>query len=265
MSWTIPPQVEQDLIAGRATFQTHQIGYGGQSVLVVPTNSYIVIFGYDFSPAGGGLANYQFYDDSQEVYLCPLKLRAFGTQQISIYTGSDFYPFVHSVPLLQNVYSYTGPVETDERFMWSVDTAPISRPLYITSSRNVAISVGLIIQGNQIQFNQTPVTSNTPPALTYGGSGFNNNAELALNGGNTRNFIQPNLPTDIYGFTPLTANNGDQLYWFPDGVYGMFDPMQWLQNNFDPFIDDTSNQAAANYKLCLHYALYNATIPETRG
>ena len=57
MSWQIPPQVEQDIIAGKATFRTHQVGYGGQSVLSVPTNSFVVIFGYDFSPAGGGLSS----------------------------------------------------------------------------------------------------------------------------------------------------------------------------------------------------------------
>ena len=50
MSWQIPPQVEQDIIAGKATFRTHQVGYGGQSVLSVPTNSFVVIFGYDLAP-----------------------------------------------------------------------------------------------------------------------------------------------------------------------------------------------------------------------
>jgi hypothetical protein len=42
------------LIAGKAVYRTFQTGNGGQSVLPVPPNSYVVIFGYDFSPAGGG-------------------------------------------------------------------------------------------------------------------------------------------------------------------------------------------------------------------
>jgi hypothetical protein len=54
MSWQIPTQVEQDIIAGKAQYRTFQTGNGGQSVLPVPPNSYVVIFGYDFSPAGGG-------------------------------------------------------------------------------------------------------------------------------------------------------------------------------------------------------------------
>jgi hypothetical protein len=55
MSWQIPTQVEQDIIAGKATYRTFQTGNGGQSILPVPANAYVVIFGYDFSPAGGGL------------------------------------------------------------------------------------------------------------------------------------------------------------------------------------------------------------------
>ena len=54
MSWQIPTQIEQDIIAGKAKYQTFQTGNGGQSILQVPPNSYAVIFGYDFSPAGGG-------------------------------------------------------------------------------------------------------------------------------------------------------------------------------------------------------------------
>jgi hypothetical protein len=55
MSWQIPTQIEQDIIAGKATYRTFQTGNGGQSILPVPANAYVVIFGYDFSPAGGGV------------------------------------------------------------------------------------------------------------------------------------------------------------------------------------------------------------------
>jgi hypothetical protein len=54
MSWSIPTKIEEDFISGRAQYRTFQTGVGGQSILPVPTNAYAVIFGYDFSPAGGG-------------------------------------------------------------------------------------------------------------------------------------------------------------------------------------------------------------------
>jgi hypothetical protein len=37
MSWSIPAQVEKDIIAGKATYRTFQTGSGGQSILPVPT------------------------------------------------------------------------------------------------------------------------------------------------------------------------------------------------------------------------------------
>ena len=43
MSWQIPTQVEQDIIAGKATYRTFQTGNGGQSILPVPANAYVVI------------------------------------------------------------------------------------------------------------------------------------------------------------------------------------------------------------------------------
>ena len=55
MSWSIPQQIEKDFISGKAQYRTFQTGVGGQSILPVPSNAYAVIFGYDFSTAGGGL------------------------------------------------------------------------------------------------------------------------------------------------------------------------------------------------------------------
>lgn len=264
MSWQIPTQIEQDIISGKAVYQTHQVGYGGQNVLAVKPNSYIVVFGYDFSPAGGGLAAKQLINLDEEAKQCPTNLRWFGTQQIGFYTGNDFFPFVHNVPLENSVYAQAGQ-GSDNYVLWSVDNSPIARQLYLTSTKNLTISVGLVLQGNQIQNNATPVTGSTPFALSYGGSGQLNNAELELNLAGTRNYIQPQLPTDNYGFTPISVDNSDQLYWFPDTTFGIIDPMLHIQNTFDPSIDDASNQAAANYKLCLHYALYSSTVPESRG
>jgi len=52
---TIPTEIEKDIKSGKARYQTFQTGIGGQSVLKVPANSYIIIYGYEFSPAGGGI------------------------------------------------------------------------------------------------------------------------------------------------------------------------------------------------------------------
>jgi hypothetical protein len=48
MSWQIPTQIEQDIIAGKAQYRTFQTGVGGQSILPVPPNAYAVVFGYEF-------------------------------------------------------------------------------------------------------------------------------------------------------------------------------------------------------------------------
>jgi hypothetical protein len=45
-----------------------------------------VIFGYDFSPAGGGLSILDEYGQLQNRVV-----RIFETQQISFYTGTDFF------------------------------------------------------------------------------------------------------------------------------------------------------------------------------
>ena len=271
MSWSIPTQIELDIIAGKAVYQTFQTGNGGQSILQVSPNSYVVIFGYDFSPAGGGIKRSTIIGSPStfggQIDLTNELMRFFETQQISFYTGSDFYPFLHNIPV-NFTEQPTVPTEPDfVRRTWRTQCEPISRQIYITSSKNLAISVGLCLQGTQIQNNATPVTGNTPFGLTYGGAPpvQLNNAELALNLAGTRNFIQPQIPTEIYGFTPISPDNSDQLYWFPDTTFGMIDPMVHIQNVWDPIIADTSNLSIGNYKLCLHFALYTAAIPEQRG
>jgi hypothetical protein len=99
MSWQIPTQIEQDIIAGKAQYRTYQTGVGGQSILPVPPNAYAVIFGYDFSPAGGGLRTDTLVGGS--TFLTSDVIRPFETQQISFYTGADFFPFVHHVNTTQ--------------------------------------------------------------------------------------------------------------------------------------------------------------------
>jgi hypothetical protein len=92
MSWQIPTQIEQDIIAGKATYRTFQTGNGGQSILPVPANAYVVIFGYDFSPAGGG-----FFQQFPQALPLDTKYISndtpsnwFETQQIKFLYGNGF-------------------------------------------------------------------------------------------------------------------------------------------------------------------------------
>jgi hypothetical protein len=100
MSIAIPTLIEKDIREGKARYSTFQTGIGGQSVLKVPSNSYIIIFGYDYSPAGGGLI--QTAAVTGVPRLIPPAIRAFSTQQISFYTGQAFHPFVHHVEIINH-------------------------------------------------------------------------------------------------------------------------------------------------------------------
>jgi hypothetical protein len=272
MSWQIPTQVEQDIIAGKAVYKTFQTGNGGQSILPVPANAYAVIFGYDFSPAGGGFkrttgdvlfgaANYQ--NDSIT--------RWFETQQISFYTGTDFYPFIHHV----NVNSTSIIANTDAsapdnyittriRFLEEVENTPISRQVYITSSNDVTITHGLIFTSTRASNNPIPVTNRTPVGLTYGGSPQSVTTQSNYGPGATPlQFMQPS-PKDYqdFAFGLLPANADGQAFATPDSSNGLRDSSNLLLAELGAaYVSSASTQ----YYLCLHYALYNKTIPETRG
>ena len=269
MSWQIPTQVEQDIIAGKATYRTFQTGNGGQSILPVPSNSYVVIFGYDFSPAGGGWYN-QFVSTSVfgQNGVTVDTLRQFETQQISFYTGTDFYPFIHHVNAVNTLtpLSWNAAVPDDNQLtsvlrVSEIDNTPISRQVYITSSNDVTISVGLIRNSIRISSNPIPVTSRTPPGLTYGGSlqAMNTQTNYGV-GGNPLQFMQPS-PKDYqdFAFGLLPANADGQAFATPDVNNGLLDPTVALNAL------GIQNFAAANYYLNLHYALYTETAPESRG
>jgi hypothetical protein len=51
-----------------------------------------------------------------------------------------------------------------------IDNTPIARQVYITSSNDVTITHGLILNSSAISANAIPVTNRTPQGLTYGGS-----------------------------------------------------------------------------------------------
>jgi hypothetical protein len=260
MSWSIPAQVEKDIIAGKAIYRTFQTGMGGQSILPVPPNSYAVIFGYDFSPAGGGLT-VGSYLSAFGATLLPQDLRWFETQQISFYTGTDFFPFIHHL----NTSIALGPFVQGfgvERY-GEIDNTPIARQVYITSSNDVAITVGLLLATNNNQNNAIPVTNKTPSGLTYGGSGQNILTYSRFSPGTLpQGFTQPSLKEYAdYNLGALGLEATDQAYAAPDPNFGLLDPTVHLSS----ILQDSEAQAACNYFLCLHYALYQSTTPETRG
>ena len=260
MSWQIPTQIEQDIIAGKAKYQTFQTGNGGQSILQVPTNSYVVIFGYDFSPAGGGFQALQAA--TLGIELTVDSIRFFETQQISFYTGTDFFPFIHHVNTTNSAIYNVG--DAFQKNFFSVDNTPIARQVYITSTQDVAITHGLLLQNGGFFAGAIPVTSRTPGFLTYGGAAQAIQAQTNYGPGATpQSFMQPS-PKDFLDFALglLPPNPTDQAFATPDVTNGLLEANVHLQNiGGDPFV----TALATNYYLCLHYALYSKTIPEQRG
>ena len=274
MSWQIPTQIEQDIIAGKAQYQTFQTGNGGQSILTVPPNSYVVIFGYDFSPAGGGFRAFADVEvPTSQALLNQSTIRWFETQQISFYTGTDFYPFIHHVNLNtqlapKNVNATAPDDENVTRYqiIEEIDNTPIARPVYITSTNDVTITHGLILNSTAASANQIPVTNRTPQGLTYGGSTQLINTQTNYGPVATpQQFMQPS-PKDYqdFAFGLLPANADNQAFATPDDTFtnGLADASAF----YGSFLGAAfRNSAASQYYLNLHYALYSKTIPETRG
>jgi hypothetical protein len=276
MSWQIPTQIEQDIIAGKATYRTFQTGNGGQSILPVPANAYVVIFGYDFSPAGGGFKRLNVAEATtptgSAIIINDNIIRGFETQQISFYTGTDFYPFIHHIDckttLAPKNVNATAPDDESVTFYQTceeIDTTPISRQLYITSANDVTITHGLIVNSTRASGNAIPVTSRTPQGLTYGGSAQVLNTQTNYGpAGTPQQFMQPS-PKDYQDFAfGLLPNNADgQAFATPDPTNGLVDSNSYLNSYGVSLV--IRNSAATQYYLNLHYALYSKTIPETRG
>jgi hypothetical protein len=254
MSWQIPTQIEQDIIAGKAQYRTFQTGVGGQSILPVPNNAYAVVFGYDFSPAGGGIQFLQAISSTRQLTFD--SVRWFETQQISFYTGTDFYPFIHHV-------NTEIAVTTGNEHVTAINNTPISRQVYITSTKDITISVGLILDSDVASANAIPQTNRTPALLTYGGSAQAVATQTDFGPAATPiQFMQPS-PKDYqdFGFGLLPNGASGQSFATPDAARGLLDPSAYLTSIGATFRD----AAAANYFLNLHYALYTRTIPEQRG
>jgi len=272
MSWSIPTKIEEDFISGKAQYRTFQTGVGGQSILPVPSNAYAVIFGYDFSPAGGGLKRITRQTAPAIVgditLLTDGVMRFFETQQISFYTGTDFFPFIHHVncattALIDRQDNATPNTVTIDQILEEIDNTPISRQVYITSDKDITISVGLIQNSDVASANAIPQTNRTPALLTYGGSAQAVATQTDFGPAATPiQFMQPS-PKDYQDFAFGLLPNGasGQAFATPDATNGLIDPSVYL-NSLDPTF---RARASCNYFLNLHYALYTESVPEQRG
>ena len=274
MSWQIPQQIEQDIIAGKAQYRTFQTGVGGQSILPVPNNAYAVVFGYDFSPAGGGFKMLSKTLSQAFISTTPIlnndTIRFFETQQISFYTGTDFFPFIHHFDIkttaLINSIQNNPPNNSfvlENQIFEELDNTPIARQVYITSDKDITITVGLVETIDVNTSGPIPITNRTPALLTYGGSPQTPAVQTDFGPALTPiSFMQPS-PKDFqdFGFGPLPPGANGQAFATPDPTRGLLDPSVHLTTLGVTFRD----AAAANYFLCLHYALYTKTIPEQRG
>jgi hypothetical protein len=269
MSWSIPALIEADMKSGKAQYRTFQTGNGGQSILPVPSNSYVVIFGYDFSPAGGGFKTQQQFNAGSGIIENNQNIRRFETQQIAFYTGTDFYPFIHHVDVKTTaqlyIWNQTAPDFTfanSYNFIEEIDTTPIARQIYITSTNDVTITHGLILNAIRTSSNAIPVTNRTPVGLTYGGSPQIISTQTNYGpAGTPLQFMQPS-PKDYedFAFGLLPANADGQAFATPDVVNGLYDSTTFLSDSLG-----ITQNAAANYYLCLHYAIYTETVPDSRG
>lgn len=271
MSWQIPTLIEQDIKNGKAQYRTFQTGNGGQSILPVPSNSYIVIFGYDFSPAGGGFKRISTSAAGVQNLINNANIRWFETQQIAFYTGTDFYPFIHHVDVkttaLLNNWSALNPDDnfaTQNQYIEEIDNSPIARQVYITSTNDVTITHGLILTSRRASANPIPITNRTPQGLTYGGSGQNINTQTNYGpGASPLQFMQPS-PKDYsdFAFGLLPSNADGQAFATPDVTEGLLDVTDFANGSLGSAVRDS---AALQYYLNLHYALYTETVPEYRG
>jgi hypothetical protein len=267
--------IEQDIKSGKAQYRTFQTGNGGQSILPVPSNSYVVIFGYDFSPAGGGIKRSTIIGSPStfggQIDLTDTLIRWFETQQISFYTGTDFYPFIHHVDVKTTAVNGSWNESTPDNVVGinnivieEIDSTPIARQLYITSTNDVTITHGLILNSTTATQNAIPITNRTPQGLTYGGSPQLVNTQTNYGPVATpQQFMQPS-PKDYQDFAfGLLPNNADgQAFATPDTTNGLRDATQLFVSTIGA---GTVTSAAAQYYLCLHYALYTETVPESRG
>jgi hypothetical protein len=261
MALSIPTQIEQDFQSGKARYKTFQTGFGPQSVLGIQPNSYIVIFGYVFNPAGGSFQHRAVNTPLPVVNdPTPLPIRQFGTQQILIYTGNDFFPFMHHVDIKSSICVNQFNVANGDTLStlttYEVDNSPQTYSTYITANKPVSIAHGLVNNAAIGVAGSIPVSPETPAVLTYGGYGALVPVQTNLGGGAFENqFLQPYFnfwSRSPYAYGLIPANASEQA-WLKPGATGMTPASEALVTL------GINTQISSNYIITLHYALYTET------
>jgi len=250
----IPTLIEKDIKSGKARYKTYQTGVGGQSVIPVPANSYIIIFGFTYNPAGAGFIGTS--DGSAANNQIEEPLKSFLTQQVSFLSSSGFFPYMYHTELISRFLN-----NTSNRAM--INARPITQSSYIISNSDVAITVGLVSEIDINTQQAIPVTNKTPQALTYGGSAAVCTLEtnFSPSAATPINFVQPSLiDFEDYG-AGVAGNPNDQAFAVPNATDGLKEPTEFVQSQFAAAIND----AAIHYFLNVEYALYTNDIPEQLG
>jgi len=259
MSWSIPTKIEADIQKGLAEYRTFQTGMGGQTVLTVPNNAYIVVFGMDYQPSGNGVYEVRQFAQAAGNYF-PDDLSRFATQQVSFWTGNNFYPFIFHSPWVLAAVT-PASVAGQLLFCGYQDNTPIARSLYIPATQDITITVGVIKEVNANTTAAIPESPSTPAGLTFGGSGQVINVQSDFNptAGQTTQFLQPNPQLfDQLGFGVAPAGASDQAFAKPDFPEGLDDATRiW-----GAFGGTLRARAVTNYFLTLHYALYSESPRE---
>jgi len=254
----IPTLIEQDVRKGKARFRTFQTGVGGQSILIVPPNSYIVIYQYTFIPAGGGYIGTTLPTFTPNNTI-DSPLREFMLQQVSFLASSGFFPFMHHQQLQSRFLS-----SSNNRAV--VECMGQKEDVYIISDSDVAITCGLVDKIEQSANSVIPVTNKTPAGLTYGGSTADINTETIFspNAAHPISLVQPSVVQfEDYGLGGVPGNPSDQAFAIPDAIAGLIDPSDFIRNQTSQ--QDILNNAAQHYYLNVKYALYTDQVPEQLG
>jgi hypothetical protein len=254
---TIPGQIEKDFISGKASYRTMQFAYGGQNILPVGQNQSIVIFGYVYCPAGNGFV---FAEDLGIIvpgfnYPPSAPIQKYMCQEILIWSGNDFFPFVENVKAVGTLQHISG---SNYYKTHSISADPMVRSCYIQANEPVSVAVALLGSTRGGVFGNIPVTSTTPELLSWGG--YPTPMAVQTDGGGLPNqFLQPlvqgwDRPPYSYGLIP--AFGQDQYWQSPDplaGPDGPYEPSREVVTDYGEAV----NAVGSNYKLTLHYALYN--------
>lgn len=253
----IPSYLERAIHEGRAQAKIYSGGLGMQMVLKVPTNSYIVIYGYYFRPYLP-----QYGDD---INTTTGATPAYDTRALIQYvlfkTHNGFYPYAHNgqsptVGLMgpgTYIGGTTSPQANARKYMPPVYHEP--RSTYMVSNKDVGIAI-TFLNTNGVGTNTGTVTTNSetlPPNLQYGGQFM----DIFFSG-----YYDPTLGSNYYPLqSPYSEQSG--LPFFPD-QYQLFTRAN--AGTIPPTTNSNSggSMEAAKYPLItIMYVQFNEEMPQT--